>query len=215
MAVSAGESAATYLADIDFARGGIDVEYILGTVLKTIAKDAHNNYAFTYQGAGGAAGTITISSTSHFHVGAVAPANTLGVDDDVYLDTVTGAFYQKSAGTWGAAVYTFGAGGGGGGSGFTLRHGSGVPAASLGEDADWYVRTDTGQWYQKHASAWHVRFTPVAATEGAAGVVAGANNAQAQASHRDDHPGLGSQPAGDVPDHPPADAEQHAGRRHE
>lgn len=47
-----------------------------------------------------------------------------------------------------------GVGGGGGGSG--ILSGSGVPAVGLGVNGDYYLRTDTKDWYKKTAGAWAV-----------------------------------------------------------
>ena len=51
------------------------------------------------QGPAGAVGTPNLH-------GAGTPADTLGVDDQWYLNTDDGAWFQKGSGTWGTAVYT-------------------------------------------------------------------------------------------------------------
>ena len=51
------------------------------------------------QGPAGAVGTPNLH-------GAGTPADTLGVDDQWYLNTDDGAWFQKASGTWGTAVYT-------------------------------------------------------------------------------------------------------------
>ena len=58
------------------------------------------------------AGQITISSSGGggggftLHSGAGTPADSLGADDDWYLNTDDGAWFKKTGGTWGSAVYT-------------------------------------------------------------------------------------------------------------
>ena len=45
------------------------------------------------------------------------------------------------------------------GGGFTLRAGAGIPAATLGADGDWYLRTTNGAMYQKGSGAWLLIYT--------------------------------------------------------
>lgn len=37
-----------------------------------------------------------------------------------------------------------------------ISSGSGAPSASLGKNGDWYLRTDTGAWYQKSNGSWSI-----------------------------------------------------------
>ena len=43
--------------------------------------------------------------------------------------------------------------------GFTLRHGTGNPADSLGGDDDWYLNTTAGSWHEKESGTWIDRYT--------------------------------------------------------
>lgn len=49
----------------------------------------------------------------------------------------------------------------GGGSGVTVRDGSGVPANGLGANGDYYLDTDTGDWYAKAAGVYTRRYENV------------------------------------------------------
>ena len=135
-------------------------------VLSTIPQDHHQGweqqpYTFTYQDADGANGSVTISSTSHLHSGTTVPENTLGVDQDWYLDTTDGSgkFYQRVAGVWGL-ILTIATGGG------TDNHfGTADPDADTGGvDGDWYLNTTNGQWWELVTATWTSRYTPTAVT---------------------------------------------------
>jgi hypothetical protein len=96
--------------------------------------------------------------------GAGAPTAGLGVDGDVYIDTVTRDVYQKSNGTWSVITNLSGgpAGpkgdpgdtGADGVDGASVRTGSGVPAAGLGNVGDVYIDSTTGDLYAKDAGGW-------------------------------------------------------------
>jgi len=109
--------------------------------------------------------------------GAGAPAASLGVDGDFYLDTDTGDVYRKAAGTY-ATVDNIqgptgatgpqgpqgpqgptgptGAAGADGADGSVWHSDTGVPSIFLGADGDFYLRTDTGDVYEKASGTWSV-----------------------------------------------------------
>lgn len=133
-------------------------------------------------GATGASGSDGIDGNRWFH-GTGAPSDGLGVDDDYYLDTLTGDVYNHggsvgwnysgnirgptgatgATGPQGATGATGAQGpagsGGGGGSSSIWFHGSGAPSDSLGSDGDYYFDTATGDIYNHGGSVgWNLSF---------------------------------------------------------
>lgn len=100
---------------------GSDGDYYLNQTTGDYSSKAAG--AWTVQGnlkgAAGAAG-------SRWYVGTGAPSDALGVNTDMYLNSTTGDYYQKAAGTWGSAVgnLTGPAGSGSGGGGTTTVFGT-------------------------------------------------------------------------------------------
>lgn len=99
--------------------------------------------------------------------GSGAPAAGLGVDGDIYIDTVSRDVYQKANGTWSVVTNLSGgpAGpkgdkgdpgdpGSDGSDGASVLTGSGVPAAGLGNVGDVYIDSATGELYSKGAGGW-------------------------------------------------------------
>lgn len=79
--------------------------------------------------------------------GAGPPANTLGVNDDYYIDRDTADFYRKAGGGW----IKRGSFRGPAGAWLT---GTGVPSNGTGGNEDYYLRTTNGDFYQKQSGAW-------------------------------------------------------------
>jgi len=50
---------------------------------------------------------------SMIHNGTTAPSDSLGKNTDLYINTTTNEYYQKSGGTWGSPIGSFGGGAGG------------------------------------------------------------------------------------------------------
>lgn len=102
--------------------------------------------------------------------GSGAPAASLGVDGDIYIDTVSRDVYRKAAGTWSIITNLSGgpagpkgdpgdqgdpgADGSDGADGASVLTGSGVPAAGLGSVGDVYIDSATGNLYAKGAGGW-------------------------------------------------------------
>lgn len=91
-------------------------------------------------GATGAAGSI-------WRNGSGVPDNSLGSDNDYYLDNNTGLVYWKNA-----SVYTLVADI----HGSVWRNGSGAPSNSLGLNGDYYINTATADVYYKAAGVYTV-----------------------------------------------------------
>jgi hypothetical protein len=114
-------------------------------------------------GADGADGSAILKGTG-------APADGVGADGDVYIDTVSRDVYQKSGGTWSVitnlsggppgpkgdpgAAGDPGANGTNGTNGTSVRTGTGAPAAGLGAVGDVYIDSATGDLYAKAAGGW-------------------------------------------------------------
>jgi hypothetical protein len=101
--------------------------------------------------------------------GSGTPLNTLGEDGDYYIDSSSGAYYVKAAGTWsvlgslkgvqgdvGAAGATGvqGATGAQGPVGSVWLSGTTVPDGGLGSNNDYYIRTTTSDYYKKVPGSW-------------------------------------------------------------
>lgn len=93
--------------------------------------------------------------------GTGAPSDSIGVNGDFYLDTAASVLYgPKASGTW-TGVSTLplvgpkGDTGAAGADGKTVLNGLGVPAASLGNDGDFYIDTQNNLIYgPKTSGAW-------------------------------------------------------------
>lgn len=88
--------------------------------------------------------------------GVGAPLDTIGIPGDFYIRAETGFYWlygpKKSDNTWDPLGYVSLIGPA---SGRTINYGNGAPAAGLGADGDFYIRTDTWQIYGPKASgAW-------------------------------------------------------------
>jgi len=83
---------------------------------------------------------------SNTYTGSGAPSAGLGEDDDIYIDTVAGEYYQKVSASW-VLKGDFG-------EGSSTYTGTGVPSAGLGADDDFYIDNDAGEYYQKETGAW-------------------------------------------------------------
>lgn len=90
--------------------------------------------------------------------GSGAPSSGLGVDGDFYIDTAAIAVYgPKASGTWGSPTSLIGptgAAGATGADGATWTSGTSVPAG--GTDNDFYLRSSTGDVYNKAAGSWSI-----------------------------------------------------------
>lgn len=94
--------------------------------------------------------------------GSGAPADSLGVDGDYYLNNDNGDVYSKAAGTYSVVANIQGADGADGtngtdgADGSVWHDGSGVPASGLGVDGDYYLNNDNGDVYNKTSGSWAV-----------------------------------------------------------
>jgi microcystin-dependent protein len=103
-----------------------------------------------------------------WYQGTGAPAGTLGIVGDWYLDTANGDMYEKTgASTWTFRLHVIGPTGAQGATGATgptgapgekWFTGSGAPAAATGAVSDWYLDSTNGDYYEKTgASSWTQR----------------------------------------------------------
>lgn len=82
--------------------------------------------------------------------GSGAPSDSLGQDEDFYIDDDTGNYYEKTAGHWSLAGTLSGPSG----ASSVWHHGSGAPSDTLGSDSDFYLDDATGDYYEKVAGTW-------------------------------------------------------------
>jgi hypothetical protein len=97
--------------------------------------------------------------------GTVLPQNTSGNNGDVFVNTTTGSFAQKTAGVW-IVVYALPAANAADG---TLLYGAGAPGSSTGKNADSYINTLTGVFYQKLSGTWSQVFSMATGPQGPQG----------------------------------------------
>lgn len=100
--------------------------------------------ALAYGGGGG--GGTWLNGTG-------VPGPALGNDGDYYLRTTTGDVYAKTSGAWDIVANITGPAGT---AGSRWYNGTGVPAAGLGVNGDYYLRTTTNDVYAKASGSWSV-----------------------------------------------------------
>jgi len=131
--------------------GGVDYQFAFTTLLQLISSN------------------LTVGANICF--GTSLPANMTGKNGDVFINTSTGTFAQKTAGTW-SIVYTIPLSGGSVDG--TVLYGLGIPGTATGNNNDTYINTGTGIFYKKSAGTWSQVFSMQTGPAGATGA-AGAN----------------------------------------
>jgi hypothetical protein len=121
-------------------------------------------------GPAGTNGTNGVNGAT-WRQGSGAPSNTLGVDNDFYLNTATSDIYQRSSGTYGIIANIKGATGAAGTNGTNGTNGSvwyngATTPSTLYNNGDYYLNTLTGDVYQQTAGAWG---SPIENIKGPAG----------------------------------------------
>jgi len=92
---------------------------------------------------------LPLSEGTKWTSGAFVPADTVGIDGSLHLDTSNGDVYQKTAGVW-----TLDGNLRGGDGDKWLRGLAEPPSDSLGTDGDNYLNTLTYTHYQKDSGTW-------------------------------------------------------------
>jgi hypothetical protein len=116
--------------------GGVDYKFAFSTLLQFLSTN------------------LTVGANITF--GTILPQNTTGKNGDVFINTNSGSFAQKTSGTW-AIVYTLPSissltdG--------TVLYGLGIPGASLGNNNDTYIDTGSGIFIKKQP-AHGPRYSP-------------------------------------------------------
>jgi len=111
-----------------------------------------------------------LTTGANISFGTVLPQNTSGKNGDVFVNSTTGSFAQKVAGTW-TVVYTLPAANAADG---TLLYGAGLPASATGKNLDSYINTLTGIFYKKSSGSWSQVFSMATGPQGPQGT-AGTN----------------------------------------
>ncbi|SNW62030.1 Collagen-like protein [Orpheovirus IHUMI-LCC2] len=97
---------------------------------------------------------------SQIFTGTGNPPPNLGVDGDLYIDSLTGDYYRKQGGVWvpqGNLQGPPGEQGQPGEPGSQIFTGSGVPPQNLGVDGDLYINDVNGDYYQRIGGIWVLR----------------------------------------------------------
>lgn len=130
-------------------------------------------------GASGPQGPTGVAGTagSVWRNGSGAPSNTLGLNGDYYLNTLTGEAYLRNLGAYGFVASlkgpsgtngTNGINGTNGAAGSIWRNGSGVPSNALGLEGDYYLDVANGDVYLRTAASYAV-VTNIKGATGATG----------------------------------------------
>ena len=99
---------------------------------------------------GGASG----DSANKWMTGTSAPHQNLGIDGDMYLDTVSSTLYQKISGAWTIVMENFGKGESAPAKQWIV--GTETPSTTIGNDGDMYIDTDDYILYQKLNGEWAI-----------------------------------------------------------
>lgn len=118
------------------------------------------------QGNPGNPGTNGTNGATWYN-GTSVPSAGLGANNDYYINTTNGNYYQKQTGTWTLLGNLTGVAGAAGSKWFT---GSGVPSNGTGIDGDFYLNSANGDYYSKASGAWSLQGN-LRGTAGAAGTV--------------------------------------------
>jgi len=100
------------------------------------------------------------SGTFEFFFGTGVPSAGLGVNGDVYLDTITSNLYKKVTGAWVLQTSVQGiqgVPGPTGAPGSQILSGAGAPAGGLGVNTDFYINSTNGDYYLKAAGVWNLQ----------------------------------------------------------
>ena len=136
---------------------GIDGDFYLDTSNGDVYKRASGTYSVVanIEGATGPQG----DPGAVWRNGSGAPADSLGINGDFYLDTSSGDVYEKASGVYSVVVNITGpqgAQGPQGNPGAVWREGSGAPADSTGINGDFYLDTSSGDVYKRTSGTYGV-----------------------------------------------------------
>ncbi|MBB5395636.1 hypothetical protein [Mucilaginibacter sp. AK015] len=88
--------------------------------------------------------------------GVSIPQNTTGKNGDLFINTATGTFAQKTSGAW-LVKYTLPSADAA--KDGTILYGSGTPGTGIGVNNDTYIDTNTGVFYRRASGAWSQVFS--------------------------------------------------------
>lgn len=93
-----------------------------------------------------------------WHVGSGAPADSLGSNSDLYLDSGSNYFYTKANGKWTKQGTLTGVSDSLSSStaGSQWYTGSGDPSATVGTEGDFYLDSTTNKYFSKKANGWQL-----------------------------------------------------------
>lgn len=97
--------------------------------------------------------------------GTTLPQNNFGKNGDVFVNTLSGAMYQKVNAVW-LSTYIPSPNNA---TGNTTIYASGIPAGTIGANGDSYVNIDTGIFYKKSSGVWLQVFSMASGPQGPRG----------------------------------------------
>ena len=108
------------------------------------------------KGAPGPAGASGADG-SHWESGAGVPLDTFGSDGWLYVNSINGDVYKKTAGHWAWNMNIAGAQGipgNNGTPGSRWFFGTAAPTAAIGTNLDYYLEINSADWWQKSTGTW-------------------------------------------------------------
>lgn len=189
-AIEIGQALAAFNAEADEARTGVSVDSNTDPIPLDRDIDMQGHSILNVPVIGGPTGPAGPAGAdgSQILTGSPTPSDADGADGDFYVRTANGDYYQKSGGTWGAAIGNLtgatgatgptgaqgpagatGADGADGIDGATFLSGVGVPSAGTGSDGDYYLNTSNGDIYTKSGGSWGSAIMNITGPAGAAG----------------------------------------------
>lgn len=115
-----------------------------------VGSGTYASWTVNVNGGKGSAGTNGTNGATWYN-GAAAPSNGLGVDEDYFVNTENGDYYEKQAGAW---VQIGNMHGLTGAAGSKWYNGAGAPSNGVGANGDYYLNQTNGDFYLKTTGAW-------------------------------------------------------------
>jgi hypothetical protein len=142
-------------------RADLTRNFIMGTLAPTSGDGKDGDVFFAsslekFYGKSGGSWTESADCSTDWHIGTGSPVDSFGKDGDTFFDYAAKHIFKKASGTWSLVTDLSVASGGGG---TAVRFGSGSPSNVLGSDGDTYVDTSNGDFYNKVAGAYVLKYS--------------------------------------------------------
>ncbi|MBO6517024.1 MAG: hypothetical protein JJ975_10790 [Bacteroidia bacterium] len=137
---------------------GARSDLYLDTTTANVYRHTQNHWQLVgnIQGAAGKTGKRGPKGASgaSWFTGAGKPVDSIGSENDLYLDTTSANVYQRAKKNWQLVENLQGVQGKNGSDGATWLTGKGSPSKSKGNNADLYLDTTTANVYKKNKGVW-------------------------------------------------------------